>query len=79
MNASGVATSGSSRHLERAVVTAPRLPQPHARRKQELLPRVRADRIAEARVIVAALETIRAGLLDVGPADRQLGRDSSSS
>ena len=61
-------------HLEPAVPGAPRPEQLDARRKQELLPRVRADRVAEARVVVAALEAIRPGLLDVGPADGQLGR-----
>ena len=61
-------------HLEPAVSLTPRPEQLDACREQELLPGVRPDRVAEARVIVAALETIRACLLNVGPADRQLGR-----
>ena len=55
-----------------AVRPAVRLPEPHSRRQQELLPRVRADRVAEARLVVAALESVAAGLLDVLPADRKL-------
>ena len=61
--------------LERAVRVAARPPEPDARREQELLPRVRADRVAEARLVVAALEPVAAGLLLVRPADRQLGAD----
>jgi len=35
---------------------------------------VRTDGIAEARVVVPPLEAVRACLLAVGPADRELGR-----
>ena len=57
-----------------AAVAAPRPPEPDARRKQELLPRVRADRVAEARLVLAPLEPVGAGVLDVRPADRQRRR-----
>ena len=55
-----------------AVVPALRTPEPDAGRQEELLPRVRADRVAEARLVVAALEPVAAGVLIVGPADRQI-------
>ena len=41
-----------------AVVAAARLPEPHARGQQVALPRVRADRVAEARLVGAALEAV---------------------
>ncbi len=56
-----------------AVVASLRAPEPDARREQELLPRVRADRVAEARLVVAALEPVGARVLAVLPADRELG------
>ena len=47
-------------------------PQPHTRREQELLPRVRPDGESEARLIVARLDAVRAGVMDLGPARRKL-------
>ena len=49
-----------------------RAPEPHARREQILLPRGRPGGVAEARVVVAALEPVAASVLDVRPAGRQL-------
>ena len=59
---------------DEAVVLFSRLPQPDAGRQEELLPRVRPDRVAKAGLVVAALEPVAARLLVVSPADRQVGR-----
>ena len=55
-----------------AVAVPARAPEPDARREEKALPRVRADRVAEARVVGAPLEPVRAAVLPVGPADRKL-------
>ena len=73
MKASGVSSSGSS-STTGAPPFASRAPEPKAGREEELLPRVRPDGVAEARVVLAALEPVGPRLLPVGPADRQLGR-----
>ena len=72
MKASGRALDRFLLDLE-PVTGLRRLPQPHARREQEALPRRRPDRVAEARFVVAALEPVATAVLDVRPADRQLG------
>ena len=46
--------------LERAFAVLGRLPEPGPSREEELLPRVRPDRVAEARLVVAPLQSIRA-------------------
>jgi hypothetical protein len=72
------ADQGERRLLERllldleAVVPAARTPEPDVGRQQELLPRMGTDRVAEARVVVAALEAVTAGVLVVRPADREI-------
>ena len=48
-----------------------RLPEPYPRREEEALPGGRADRVAEARVVVPALESVEASVLDVRPPRRQ--------
>ena len=40
---------------------------------EEFLPGVRADGVAEKRVVGAALDAIGAAVLDIGPARRQVG------
>ncbi len=47
--------------------------QPHLRRKLKALPRVRADGIAEQRLVVAAGEPVVPAVLLVGPPHRQVG------
>ena len=54
------------------LVVAAGLPQAHARGQQPALPRLRPDRVAEARFVVAPLQTVRGGLLDLRPPCRQL-------
>ena len=71
MNASGVSSSGSS-SIAGAVAVPSRPPEPHARREEEPLPRVRADGVAEARLVLAPLEPVDPAVLTVGPADRKL-------
>ena len=78
-SASGRSSSGSS-SISKPAVAAACLPEPDARREQELLPRVRADRIAEASLVVAALEPVAARR--PGSSVQPIGRsaaDSSSS
>ena len=59
---------------DRAVRCAARAPEPDAGREEKLLPGMRPDCVAEARLVVASLEPVAAGLLDVRPPDRQIGR-----
>ena len=59
---------------DEAVVLLARPPEADAGRQQELLPRVRPDRVPEAGLVVAALEPVAARLLVVRPADREIGR-----
>ena len=54
------------------VLVAPRAPQAHLGRQLVALPRVRADVVAEQRLVVAAAQAVVAAVLLVGPADRQI-------
>ena len=58
--------------LRPAVVAAARLPHPDASGQQPALPRVRPDRVAEARLVVPTLEPVGRGVLHLRPAGRQL-------
>ena len=49
-------------------------PQRLAWRMEKALPGLRADRVAEQRVVVPSLQLIAPGLLAVGPAGRQIGK-----
>ena len=60
--------------LRPALVVPTRLPEAHARGQQPALPRVRADRIAEPRLVVAALEPVGGGVLHLRPPGGQLVR-----
>jgi hypothetical protein len=51
-------------------------PQALTRDMQKLLPRMRADRIAEQRVVLAAAQPVMPALLLVAPAARQIGERS---
>lgn len=55
-----------------AVLPALRPPQPKARRVQKLLPRLRADRVAEYRLILATPQAIPAAILLIAPPDRKV-------
>jgi hypothetical protein len=59
---------------DRRAAVRPRAPEPEAGREEELLPRVRPDGVAEARVVLTALKAVGPRLLPVGPADRELSR-----
>ena len=56
----------------RDLAVLPSAPEPDTRRKQELLPRVRADREAEARLVVPSLHAVVAGIVDLRPACGEL-------
>ena len=74
------ADEGERRIVERllldleAAVSAAGLPEPDARRAEELLPGMRADREAEARLVVAPLEPVAPASCVVCPPDRQRRR-----
>jgi hypothetical protein len=51
-----------------------RPPQPDPGREEVPLPRVRADRVAEARLVAAPLQPIRARLLSIRPPGREVRR-----
>ena len=56
----------------RCAAVQPGTPESNSRGEQELLPGVRPDREAEARLVVAALDAVRARVVDLRPARRQL-------
>ena len=58
--------------LELAVGAAPGPPELQLGRVQEPLPGLRADRVAEQRLVVAAAQPVGAAVLLVGPADREV-------
>ena len=67
---SGAASDGVTSNPSPSI--AARLPQPLDWRMQKLFPGMRPDCVAKHRGVVAALEAVFAGLLAIGPADRQL-------
>ena len=72
MKANGRSGGRSSTNSVLPPSSRARLPEAHARGQQPALPRVRPDRVAEQRLVVAALEPVGGRLLHVGPADGQL-------